>query len=250
MDETSKYGQMDFNLPHDVIKLPSKGIFYKSKKDAIKVGYLTAQDENILMSQNSEKDNIISLLLRQKIYEPGFNINDMLDCDVQAVLIFLRNTAFGSEYTFIIKDPATNATFESTILLDSLDYKDMEETPDSEGLFSYVLPKSKREVKFRLLTIGDQKELDKFISQYPKGMTAPSSTKKLEKQIVEIEGIKDILKIVEFINQMPISDAKDLRRFSYKCEPKIDLQKVIQAPSGEKVTIDVTFGAEFFRPFF
>ena len=53
MDETSKYGQMDFNLPHDVIKLPSKGIFYKSKKDAIKVGYLTAQDENILMSQNS-----------------------------------------------------------------------------------------------------------------------------------------------------------------------------------------------------
>ena len=78
MDETSKYGQMDFNLPHDVIKLPSKGIFYKSKKDAIKVGYLTAQDENILMSQNSEKDNIISLLLRQKIYEPGFNINDML----------------------------------------------------------------------------------------------------------------------------------------------------------------------------
>ena len=61
----------------------------------------------------------------------------------------------------------------------------MEETPDSEGLFSYVLPKSKREVKFRLLTIGDQKELDKFISQYPKGMTAPSSTKKLEKQHIE-----------------------------------------------------------------
>ena len=53
----------------------------------------------------------------------------------------------------------------------------------------------------------------------------------------------------EFINQMPISDAKDLRRFSYKCEPKIDLQKVIQAPSGEKVMIDITFGVEFFRPF-
>ena len=49
---------------------------------------------------------------------------------------------------------------------------------------------------------------------------------------------------------MPISDAKDLRKFSNKCEPKIDLQKVIQTPSGEKVSTRITFGAEFFRPFF
>ena len=100
------------------------------------------------------------------------------------------------------------------------------------------------------MTIGDQRELYKFVSQYPKRMTAPISTKRLEKQIVEIDGVKDTLQITKFINQMPISDAKDLRRFANKCEPKIDLQKVIQTPSGEKVTIDVTFGVEFFRPFF
>ena len=41
-------GQADFNLPHDVITLPSGGIFYKSKKKTIKVGYLTAFDENII----------------------------------------------------------------------------------------------------------------------------------------------------------------------------------------------------------
>ena len=29
----------NFNLPHDVVKLPSQGIFYKSKKSAVKVGY-------------------------------------------------------------------------------------------------------------------------------------------------------------------------------------------------------------------
>jgi hypothetical protein len=250
MDESAKYGQMDFSLPHDVIKLPSQGIFYKPKKETIKVGFLTAQDENILMSQNNDKEGIIYSLLRQKIYEPGFNINDMLDCDVQAVLIFLRNTSFGPEYNFTVTDPRTNKTFETTVLLDELDYKPIEEKPDFEGLFSYVLPKSKKEVKFRLMTIGDQKELDKFNSQYPAGMTVPIATKRLEKQIVEIDGTKDPLQIVKFINQMPISDAKDFRRFAYKCEPKIDLQKVIQTPSGEKVTIDVTFGVEFFRPFF
>ena len=40
------------NLPHDVVSLPSKGKFYKNKKSSIKVGYLTANDENILMSPN------------------------------------------------------------------------------------------------------------------------------------------------------------------------------------------------------
>lgn len=246
-------GQAEFNLPHDVIELPSKGIFYKSKKKSIKVGYLTASDENIIANADAKKsiqESIIAPLLRSKIYERDLRPEEMIDGDIEAVLIFLRNTSFGPEYNFTVTDPRTNKTFETTVLLDELDYKPIEEKPDFEGLFSYVLPKSKKEVKFRLMTIGDQKELDKFNSQYPAGMTVPIATKRLEKQIVEIDGTKDPLQIVKFINQMPISDAKDFRRFAYKCEPKIDLQKVIQTPSGEKVTIDVTFGVEFFRPFF
>lgn len=250
MEDNIKYGQENFSLPHDVIKLPSKGRFYKQKKESIKVGYLTAQDENTLMSPNNDKEGIIYTLLRQKIYEPGFNINDMLDCDVQAVLIFLRNSSFGPQYNLTVTDPTTKRTFETTVMLDSLDYIDSEESPDSDGLFTYNLPKSNKVVKFKLLTIGDQKEIDKFVSQYPKGMTAPISTKRLEKQIVEIDGNRELNSIVKFISQMPISDAKDFRRFANKCEPKIDLQKVIQTPSGEKVTIDVAFGVEFFRPFF
>ena len=59
------YGQQNFTLPHDVVPLPSQGIFYKSKKKSIKVGYLTASDENILMG--SGKDLTINLL-RAKIY--------------------------------------------------------------------------------------------------------------------------------------------------------------------------------------
>ena len=250
MEDNIKYGQENFSLPHDVIKLPSKGRFYKQKKESIKVGYLTAQDENTLMSPNNDKEGIIYTLLRQKIYEPGFNINDMLDCDVQAVLIFLRNSSFGPQYNLTVTDPTTKRTFETTVMLDSLDYIDSEESPDSDGLFTYNLPKSNKVVKFKLLTIGDQKEIDKFVSQYPKGMVAPISTKRLEKQIVEIDGNRELNSIVKFISQMPISDAKDFRRFANKCEPKIDLQKVIQTPSGEKVTIDVAFGVEFFRPFF
>ncbi len=68
MDESLNYGQQNFNLPHDVIKLPSRGLFYKPKKESLKVGYLTANDENILMSQNFSSETIIRSLLRNKIY--------------------------------------------------------------------------------------------------------------------------------------------------------------------------------------
>ena len=50
--DTQNYGQQNFTLPHDVVQLPSKGTFYKNKKSSIKVGYLTASDENILLAQN------------------------------------------------------------------------------------------------------------------------------------------------------------------------------------------------------
>jgi len=250
MEDEIKYGQDNFTLPHDVIGLPSKGKFYKSKKSSIKVGYLTANDENILMSPNASKDGIIQTLLRQKIYEPGFNINEMLDCDVQAVLIFLRNTAFGFEYNFNVVDPVTNKKFETTILLDELNYIDPKHQPDDNGYFSYVLPKSKKQVKLKLLTIGEQQMIDNLSSQYPQGMVAPVITKKLETQIVELDGSSDKLKINQFISQMPISDSKDIRKFISECEPKVDLDRKIIAPSGEEVTISVAFGVEFFRPFF
>jgi hypothetical protein len=49
---------------------------------------------------------------------------------------------------------------------------------------------------------------------------------------------------------MPISDSKFIRRFMDENEPKLDMTRVVTAPSGEKLTVNVGFGAEFFRPFF
>jgi hypothetical protein len=66
MNTVESYGQMDFNLPHDVVKLPTKGIFYKPKREALKVGYLTASDENMLLSPNLSSDGVIPLLMKLK----------------------------------------------------------------------------------------------------------------------------------------------------------------------------------------
>ena len=126
-------GQADFNLPHDVIQLPSQGIFYKSKKKSIKVGYLTAVDENIIANADSRKsvqESIIVPLLRSKIYERDIRPEEMIDGDIEAVLIFLRNTSFGPEYTMSAIDPATDERFKTTILLDELNYKKTQVQPD------------------------------------------------------------------------------------------------------------------------
>jgi len=250
MDQSTVYGQMDFNLPHDVVSLPSKGKFYLPKKESLKVGFLTASDENILMSQNNSKEGIIYTLLKNKIYEPGFSIDQLLDVDIQAILIFLRNTAFGNEFNYKLKDPKTGNDFEVTIVIDELKYIEPFHEPDAEGLFELQLPKSSKKIKVKLLSLGETREIDKIIEKYPKGMVAPTITKKLEYQIVEIDGNRSKEGIATFVKSMPISDSKLIRKFVSECEPGIDLKQEVVAPSGEKVTFDVTFGVDFFRPFF
>ena len=250
MDQSAQYGQMDFNLPHDVVSLPSKGMFYKPKKESLKVGFLTAADENLLMSQNIPKEGLITTLLKNKIYEPGFDVGQMIDVDVQAVLLFLRNTAFGPEYNYIITDPITNKKFEVAINIDEVNYIPSVHQPSVDGFFSTELPKSGAKVKCKVLTVKETNEIDSIQNSYPENMVAPIMTKRLESQIVELNGERDKGKIAQFVNQMPISDSKYLRKFLRECEPKLDLLRTITAPSGEKVAVEVTFGAEFFRPFF
>jgi len=248
MENEIQYGQMNFNLPHDVVPLPSQGLFYDNKKKSVKVGYLTAQDENLLMSSNS--DNVINQLLKSKIYEPDFRIDDMLGGDIEAILLFLRNTAFGTKYILSSFDPKTNQRFDAEVDLSELNIKKVDVTPDQEGLFETNLPISKDIVKLKLLTYGEENMIDKEMEIYPKSMIAPIITRKLEAQIVSINGSTDRESIVKYVQQMPIADSKFIRKFLKEVEPRLDLTKQVRTPSGEMIDITVNFGVDFFRPFF
>jgi hypothetical protein len=70
------------------------------------------------------------------------------------------------------------------------------------------------------------------------------------KQIVEVNGNSDKGEISKFIDKLPIMDSKYISNFIRKNEPRIDLNREVTAPSGKKVQTRITFGAEFFRPFF
>jgi hypothetical protein len=245
-DQSREYGQQNLTLPHDVVPLPSQGIFYKNKKKSVKVGYLTASDENILMGGGND---IATTLIRNKLYEPDIRVEDLLDGDVEAILIFLRNTGFGPEMKMNLIDPITRKEFSTTILLDRLQVIQGQK-PNDDGTFSLKLPKSNADVKIKLLTYGEITEINKIVDSYPQGLIAPKVTLRLNKEILEINGSDNREEISKFIEQMPISDSKYIRKFIEENEPRLNMNQVITAPSGEKLTIRVGFGAEFFRPFF
>jgi hypothetical protein len=240
---------MNFNLPHDVVPLPSKGKFYVNKKKSLKVGYLTASDENILLAQNN-RENLMISLLRSKIYEPDMRPEDLLNGDVEAIMVYLRNTSFGPNYRLSVTDPETGKIFNTEILLTELYSKDTLVEPNENGLFETTLPKSGSNVKLKPLTLGDSNEIDRIIETYPAGRVAPRQTIKLAKMIVEVDGITDREQISKFIDNMPIMDSKYIKNFMYDNEPRLDLRQTIIAPSGKEVVADILFGVEFFRPFF
>ena len=248
MDENLvKYGQENFSLPHDVIALPTGGRFYKSKKKSVKVGYLTAADENLLMSNAND---LVTQLIRSKLYEPDLKSDELMQGDIEAILIFLRNTAFGPEYKVSLTDPDTGNKFEATILLDELDIRKPEVEPDENGVYSTVLPKSEVSVKLKPLSSKEFNDINDMARTYPAGRIAPRITWLLQKQIVEVNGIKDQGEINKFITSMPISDSKYVREFLDKNEPRLDLVKSVYTPSGKKIDVDINFGVEFFRVFF
>lgn len=250
---SEQVGQMNLNLPHDVVTLPSQGFFYKNKKKSVKVGYLTAADENFLANYASgrgNQDNFIISLLRSKIYENDIRPDELLEGDIQAILIFLRNTSFGPEYNVSIVDPDTEKSFTTTILLDELNIKNTIVKPDQEGLFTTTLPRLGSSVKLKLLSYGETMEIEKMAEQYPVGRVAPIVTWKLNKQIVEVNGNRDRETIAKFIETLPILDSKHIKNFLRENEPKLDLTREIMTPSGKKVTTSIAFGVEFFRVFF
>jgi hypothetical protein len=243
--------KIDPTISYDVIELPSKGISYVSKKKSVRVAYLTASDENILSSPSFLNTNtVITELLKRKILDKDLSIEEIVEEDKQALLIFLRNTAFGSEYKLTTTDPKTGLDFDTTIDLGTLKIKDFNLSENTDGEYSYFLEKSKTDVTFKFLTKKQEDEIDKIKENWNGNGVAPIITKQLEMMIKSFGGVKDALKIRTFIETMPIKDSQDFRRFINNNKPGLDLTQEVTTPSGDMIQVNIGFGVEFFRPFY
>ncbi len=243
--------RIDPTIAYDVVELPSKGIYYKNKKKSVKVSFLTASDENILSSNSLiSSGGMMDELLKRKILDRDLPIDELIEEDRQAILIFLRNTAFGSEYKITSTDPKTKEDFSTVIDLGVLKVKDFNLIEDSNGEYSYFMEKSKIEVSFNFLTLKQQKELDELERNWNGVGAAPIVTKQLSMMIKSVAGNRDLMNIHNFVENLPIKDSQDFRKFVNLNKPGLDLTQNITTPSGDTIQVEIGFGVEFFRPFY
>ena len=154
------FNNSDSNAQYDVISLPSNGECYKSKIGRVPVAYLTAYDENIITSPNLYRDGlVIDYLLNNKIVNKDINVEDLVSGDVDAIVLFLRATSYGVEFPVTVQDPETGEEIETNVDLTKIKSKEFKLKGDENGHFSFTLPKSGVEVKFKYLTRKEENDL-------------------------------------------------------------------------------------------
>lgn len=147
----------------DVIPLPSKGEAYKDKIARASVAYLTAYDENMILSPNLYKQNLIlDYILQEKLLSKEIDPMDLLEGDRDAIILFLRASGYGNEYPITVTDEASGKEFETVVDLSKLKYKEFNLKGDSNGWFTYKLPVGGNEIKFRFPTHRDIVILEKL----------------------------------------------------------------------------------------
>ena len=239
------------NQAYDIIPLPSKGLFYNNKKSSIKVGYLTASDENILLSPNLvQSGKMLDVLLERKVLDKDIRVKDLLSGDRDAILVFLRTSGYGNIYPVKLKDPKTGEEFEYDVDLNDLKYKEVQE-PDEYGEYLFKLPTSQSNIKIKMLTVGELDEIDLIEEKKKKNQKNyidETLTRRMERMIMEVDGDRDKGRIYQFINKMKIGDSSFIRRTYSKLEPGIDLNLEVEAPSGEFFRTTIPILISFFYP--
>jgi hypothetical protein len=245
--------EVQLQAPFDVIPLPSKGLLYPGQQGNVKVEYMTAMDENILTSPNLIKSGkVLDVLLERKVKESPVPFDQLLIGDRNAIMIWLRATGYGEMYPVKLTDPSSGVEFETEVDLSTLKTKELPEgiEPDERGEFSFVLPRSKKKIKFKLLTVADEKTISSRAEKYEKATKSQISnllTYRLQAQIKEVDGNRDINFIQQFVNIMPAYDSLKFREYSDLIEPGIEMTTEVEGPTGN-FQAPIALGLNFFWP--
>ena len=162
MSYIPKKREFSSSVAFDVIPLPSKGQAYRNKIDRLQVAYLTANDENMFVSPNLYRDGLlIDYLLNEKVLDAGVDCGELLDGDRDAIVLWLRATGYGNEFPITATDRVTGTEFEAMVDLSQIKFKDFNLESDEKGWFTFELPMTKDEIKFKFLSHREVEELKK-----------------------------------------------------------------------------------------
>jgi len=246
----------ELKLPTEQVTLPSKGLLYPKENPLssgiIEMKYMTAREEDILTNSNYiRQGTVIDKLLQALIVTP-INYDDLLVGDKNAILISARILGYGKDYTFKYTNQQGEEV-EANVDLSGLKDKEIDESLLKSGKneFTFELPFSKNVVTFKLLTHGDEKNIEAEIKGLKK--INPSATydvtTRLKFIITSIEGKYDQKSIRDFVDNFLIAkDARALREYYSQVQPDIELKFT---PEDENYTgegIDIPINLNFFWP--
>ena len=160
ISDEKTFNNVNPDLKYDIIQLPSNGQCYRSKTDRVPVAYLTAYDENIIMSPNLYRDGlVIDYLLKSKVVNSEINVDDLVSGDADAIILYLRASSYGPDFPIVVNDPDTGEQIDSTVDLTKLKPREFKLIGDENGHFEFVTPIKNDKIKFRYLTRKQERQL-------------------------------------------------------------------------------------------
>ena len=221
-----------FKLPTESVELPSKGLIYPEdsplSSGKLEMKYMTAKEEDLLTNQNYIRNGtVIDRLMKALIVDKKINYNDLLIGDKNAVMFAARVLSYGKDYQFIYDG------IEQTVDLSKLElkYLDEELVKERANEFVFQLPHTDNVVTFKLLTHGDEINIDREIEglkKIHKG-TSPESTTRLKRMITSVNGVRETKDIREFVDTYLLAkDARALRAEYQKVNPDVIMKATVR----------------------
>ena len=247
-----KFMSVEFNLPTETVELPSKGLLYPEdsplSSGTIEMKYMTAREEDILSNTNYlTNGTAIDKLLNSLIITEGFDYNDLLLGDKNAIMLAARILSYGKDYEFSFK--GEKVTFDLSTLEPKPFREDLVNGRKNE--FNFTLPQTKNEITFKLLTHGDEVNISKEVKGLQKldKESNPEGSTRLKYIITSINGSRESADIRKFVDNFLLAkEARELRTYYSKIAPDVDFNGRVQTSNGVEEDVTVPIGLNFFWP--
>ena len=250
--------------PTETIELPSKGLIYPIgnplKRGEVELKYMTAVHEDILTNNSLlKKGTAIDKLLRDLIVTK-INYDDLILGDKNAIMIAARILGYGNIYEPEMMCPNCRKKNKLSIDLSTFDDKLFPEDLFTTGTneFKFILPGSKREITFKLLTHADEAKIDnelKFLTKMnekslKQDKNSKEVTTRLKYTILSVDGDYEDKTIRQFVDkELMAIDSRALREYIYELSPDIDTNVMFECEHCDyEDVIHVPMTAEFFWP--
>ncbi len=260
VEPTGVRSSMGLDIPTENIPLPSKGLLYSEGSPLhgrlnLDIRPMTTKEEDILTSRALiKKGTVITALLKSCLIDQSIRVQDMIAGDRNALMVAIRITGYGSEYSVEMTCPACSEKYKDTFLLDQMPIKWLELEPvrPGENEFAYTLPVSKMPVTFKFLTGNDEEDIlarQEKMKKHSEMMGDTLVTTRLTHALLSVNGNSDPGYISKAIRSMRAGDSRALREFIDANEPGIEMrQSSTCSHCSHEEEVSVPMGVGFFWP--